>query len=119
MRDWWLALIAAAFGRICYIPKPTVFTGSMGKMLSGRKVGVLSTMMRVLLGKDAREPLLLSQRQARAFLERFEALPLEIVEMVRCYAELNNYRTRKLYYLFRYRFSRVGLLRNVGLLIRI
>jgi hypothetical protein len=73
MHDWWLALLASAFGRIGYVARPTVLYRQHGrnavgavdarspKYLAGRATG----------GDESRERIRVASRQALAFLDAY------------------------------------------------
>ena len=75
MHDWWVALVAAAFGRIEYVPHATILCRQHGRNAIGAKpwdfryvAGKLSTLHRT---RDLREAVARSARQAEAFRERY------------------------------------------------
>jgi len=72
MHDWWLALLAATFGRIGYLPTPTVLYRQHG----ANAVGAVDArdpryLLRRALGGDAtRARMRAATTQAAAFLDR-------------------------------------------------
>lgn len=124
MHDWWLALVAAAFGKIDSVCMPAVLYRQHGKNWAGAKpwnflevVRLAATSFRsTCIGK--KEILNITQRQAAAFLRRYEnRLRASDVKMVRAYANLSqqNLLARRLTIL-RYRFFMDGILKNLGLM---
>jgi glycosyltransferase involved in cell wall biosynthesis len=75
MHDWWVALIAAAFGQIHALPDATVLYRQHGENCVGAKRYdwryAANRGREVLFGNGVRRRLHVSQRQARLFLERF------------------------------------------------
>ncbi len=125
LHDWWIALAAAAFGRIERLDEPTVLYRQHGCNQIGavrwgprhvaRKLGCLFDRNYLAAGLEA------SQRQAAAFLERFgPELPPAKRRAVEAYAGLGRcgFFARR-WRLARYGFYRSGWLRNLALFARI
>jgi hypothetical protein len=120
MHDWWLMLVAGAFGRIGHLAEPTVLYRQHGANDTGAKI---FSATRLLL--DARDLGVRKERnrsirrQAAVFLERYRSkLEPEVVAMLECYANLDRAGcVRQRLALFRYGFWSSGLLRNIGRLI--
>jgi glycosyltransferase involved in cell wall biosynthesis len=125
MHDWWLALVASAFGRIEAIPEPTVLYRQHGN----NRLGAICYNWRYILHRakemlcrgDTTRCFCETQRQAAAFLRRF-ILRLQYRDRatVLAYMELNHtgFLDRRLK-LLKYGFLRTGWLRNLGWLIMI
>jgi len=123
MHDWWIALVAAAFGNISHIAQPTVLYRQHGNNAVGAKHWGLPFLIERAIDSDGnvRISLLRAQAQARAFVERFAGrLSPEQAQLVRCYGQLSTYPyLLRLCYIFRYRFFKIGFLRNIGLILKI
>lgn len=91
MHDWWLALIASAFGAIGFLERPTVLYRQHGTNTVGaRPSRSLSYKMKRLLDKEGvTRSLADSYAQAEAFLGHFDAqLSQEQASMIRAYAAI-------------------------------
>jgi glycosyltransferase involved in cell wall biosynthesis len=122
MHDWWVALVAASFGVIDYLPQATILYRQHGSNVEGAKkwnplrkalgIGPFNIIEKI---KAYRAAFLRTQIQARLFLQRYENV-LHGAEKAMlsdyAYMDRNNYVVRK-YYFFKYRFFQVGLLRNI------
>lgn len=121
MHDWWLALVAAAFGEIGYVARATILYRQHGGNDTGAKrygiAQVLHHMKRGVAPMSA--SLLKTQRQAGALLERYAAVldPAQRL-LLETYAGLseNNFFMR------RWRVCRLGMfmngfLRNLGMMV--
>jgi len=117
--DWWIALIAAAFGKVDYVVKPTILYRQHEDNSIGAKKWDLSYVNRMVrLGRGGlREILLKTQAQAGAFLETYkEELSVKDREKLSVYSTLDrqNPLLRRIN-LLRYNFLKVGFRRNLGL----
>jgi hypothetical protein len=127
--DWWITLVAAAFGRIVALPEATVLyrrhsgnhTGEYTKMTGG-----FGQQAQKILGAPARTSelrrwLAASAKQAEIFLNRFEGeLPREAQVMLREYSEIPRLGLfkRKLRVCRLRALPEHGIVRNLGLLLR-
>jgi glycosyltransferase involved in cell wall biosynthesis len=125
LHDWWLALVAAAFGRIECLDEPTVCYRQHGSNQIGAVRWDLAHLARKASSLWDRgylvEFLAASTRQAQAFLDRFgpELTPPQR-RAVAAFAGLGQCGfLRRRWRLARYGFYRSGLLRNLGLFARI
>ncbi len=118
MHDWWFALIAAAFGKIGYVDRPTILYRQHGDNQVGAKdAGSLSyNMERLKDQKGARRVLYDTCIQAGEFLERYgKLLSPRQKEWLTAYRDLPKHgKAGRLYLLFRYRFWKKGILRKLG-----
>ncbi len=125
IHDWWLALVAAAVGRLEYLPQPTVLYRQHNRnQVGARGLNVryaASEALRCFAQGGFRDRLRSSQRQAQALLDRFSAeLAPEQRDLVAAFAHLGecgflHRRTT----LIRRGFLRRGWLRNLGLFVGI
>lgn len=116
--DWWLALIAAAFGRIGYVRESTMLYRQHGSNVVGDTGFFAYVSNRVSNLQKQREALEELYRQAGEFLQLYgDALPEEKKEILSQFAsmkEKNGLERRIL--ILRYGYWKTGLLRNIGLL---
>ena len=118
MHDWWFALIAAAFGRIGYVDRPTILYRQHGDNQVGAKdAGSLAyNMERLKDQKGARQVLYDTCIQAGEFLRTYEKrLSPKQKEWLSLYRDLPKQgKCRRIFLLFRYRFWKKGFLRKLG-----
>lgn len=120
MHDWWLALVASAFGKIGYVARPLVRyrqhdTNQLGAVRSDLK-GVLNR----LNNTNPQSSLRAAQRQALAFCDYFAARQDigNALKLADVYATI---RTKpyawRLLSLYKYGFWKQDLMRNIGLVL--
>lgn len=118
MHDWWLAMTAAALGKIIAISDRTVLYRQHDKNHTGAKSWSLSHMMKQLkTGKPAlRKRIRRTQVQANAFLLRFSnQLEQEDVTILTGYSSLQNMnplQCRK--FAWKHHLKKDGMIRSVG-----
>lgn len=91
MHDWWLALVASAFGKIGYVASPTVLYRQHGRNAVGASDvrSVRYTLGRLIDADGSTRRLEASYRQAEAFLDHFGSrLSASQLTVVRDYASL-------------------------------
>jgi hypothetical protein len=117
--DWWVALIAAAFGKIGYVSESTLLYRQHGDNLVGGTGYTSYLKNRISLLQKQKDAILALERQAEEFLSLYSAiLPESKREMIQNFANLNQFgflKRRKM--ILSYRYLKTGLIRNVGLLI--
>lgn len=120
MHDWWLALVAAAFGRIGYVAHPTLLYRQHGENVSGAQAWETTRIVRRLLNLGNTKKIIRDiQKQAGAFLKRYhDVLDPESREMIGIFAGLSDrgFLERR-YYIMKYGFLHTGLARNIGMLL--
>jgi hypothetical protein len=129
MHDWWLALVAAAFGHIGYVPESTAMYRQHGANDTGaKKWDFIDTFKSFANLKGRKQQLELNrsvtqkiQRQAAAFLLRYEhQLSDQQRMMLKTYVNLETFNFfMKRYYTIKYGFFYTGLIRNIGRFITI
>jgi len=130
MHDWWIALVAAAFGVIDSVPSATMLYRQHGGNVEGAKEwnlwrqikGMMKGFIQAGNDKGAGKAVLLrTQRQAGIFLDRYkDQLNKGTKAMVEAYATLDGMGcVVKRLYLLRYRFFQEGFWRNVALFFKI
>jgi glycosyltransferase involved in cell wall biosynthesis len=116
MHDWWLALIAAAFGEIGFVKQPTILYRQHG----ANQVGAPNTksvgyyIKRLLDIRRAQQDIYKSSQQAKEFFEHYEnALDPDKAQMVKDFISLPEQSVfGRLYLLNRYDFWKTGFLRR-------
>lgn len=122
MHDWWLALVAAAFGRIGHVARATMLYRQHGGNDTGAKrYGLAHVLHQMRGGMRKGDSLLKTQRQSDALLERYAATldPAQyfLVEKFAGLAQENYFMKRWL--VCRLGVFKHGLLRNLGMLVRL
>lgn len=119
MHDWWLALVASAFGKIEHIDQPTLLYRQHDSNAVGAKCWSLPFVLQNMFGNNGqvREGILNTQKQAKAFREVFnDKLPEDKRRLVECYACLDEHHyLKKVYLLLKHRLFKAGLIRNIGM----
>ena len=130
--DWWISLAAAAFGKIGYIKFPTaLYRQHENNAIGAKKWQVWFAAKTFLFGKDkmlgksaaalANTILLKTQWQAKAFLDVFKnELTEKYIDLLNVYLTLD----RQSFFvkrrnLIKYRFFKIGFLRNIGLFLTV
>lgn len=125
MHDWWLALVAAAFGRLDCLPEPGVLFRQHGTNQIGAVHWNLAHVIRKAAtfwdGRLVAQGMRQTQRQAHAFWSRFASdLAPAQREAVEAYIALGQESfVRRRWLLLRHGFYRTGWLRNLSLLVRV
>ena len=120
MHDAWLVLVAAAFGKVGYVPKPTLLYRQHGKNESVTKRWGLAHMLGQLRDLRAtRVYIALTRKQACVFLERYQTALNDVDrKMMYAFAHLDKQSfIGKRVDILRYGFFYVGLIRNIGWLL--
>ncbi|OHB49683.1 MAG: hypothetical protein A2Y10_05870 [Planctomycetes bacterium GWF2_41_51] len=119
MYDWWIALLAAAFGKIDYVPSATILYRQHDSNNIGAKGwswSYIANMTR--LNKREFENILRKTReQAKAFLDIFrDELTKTHIDLLEAYSSLDRQSFfGKRLNLIKYKFFKIGLIRNIGL----
>jgi len=127
MHDWWLMLVAGAFGHIAFVERPTMLYRQHGANDSGAtRVNVLTEIRKVFnaarwqAALDRRTELTAHLRlQAAEFLDRYrDRLDVSMQEMIEAYLQLGTQGFfRRRLTILRYRFFYGSWLVNLGLLL--
>jgi glycosyltransferase involved in cell wall biosynthesis len=122
MHDWWIALVAGAFGVISHIDEPTILYRQHGANDTGAKewgAAFIARQASSVCRRDGAtaEGLRATHEQARAFLDIFgDRLSSEQSALVRAYGHLPTQpAVRRRLSLIRHGFLKTGAIRNIGL----
>lgn len=119
--DWWVALIAAAFGRIGFINECCLLYRQHGGNVVGG-TGFLAYVENRISGfREQKQAILALEKQAEEFLKLYgDILPESNKEIIRLFAELDAAGfMKKRSLLIHYGYLKSGFLRNAALLILI
>lgn len=109
MHDWWIALVAAAFGKIAFLDEATIYYRQHGKnQVGASKYSLISLIKKGLTRRKFR----VQHKQIEAFYNLYKVQK----EMFESYLSLPfcNYLTVR-YRIIKFRFFRSGMMRNIGL----
>ena len=121
--DWWIGLVAAAFGKIDYVPSATILYRQHRDNVTGAKKWGLFFILKTLIKGRAhiRAGLLRTQLQAESFLSIFknelEGKDLELLVVYSTIKKRSFFIKR--WILVRYRLLKAGFIRNIGLFLNI
>jgi glycosyltransferase involved in cell wall biosynthesis len=125
MHDWWLGLVASAFGKIDFLSKPTILYRQHGKNEIGAKnhrgmaiyLSYTKKVFQQIDRQELRHRLLRTFHQASQFLNRYEPnLEPEAKKIVQNYVTLSTSGALKKRYLFiKYRYFKNNLTKNLGM----
>jgi glycosyltransferase involved in cell wall biosynthesis len=122
MHDWWIALVAVAFGKIDYVDVPTVlYRQHQNNDTGARKWGYNYIFSRINNLDKIKEYFTKTVFQAEKFLEVYhKKLDRENLEIIKTYSMLNkNGFLQKRFLLIKNGYYEIGSLRNLGLFISI
>ncbi|HKL80115.1 MAG TPA: glycosyltransferase family 2 protein [Mobilitalea sp.] len=116
--DWWIALIAASCGKICFLPEQTMLYRQHSHNAVGNQSFFTYIRNRVSTLKGQKEALLALEKQAEEYLELYkELLSEEATTVISRFAQLHHYNfIKKRRYLIHYGYLKTGLIRNIGLM---
>lgn len=124
MHDWWLAIVAAAFGKIGIVEDQTMlYRQHSSNEVGAKKFNFSYVVSRILDSKDGMESLLKTYKQAQAFDDRFKdelCANSDLYKVVKEYIGLyeTNFVVRRINML-RYGFFKSGIVRSIGMFVRI
>lgn len=117
MHDWWIALVAATFGRVAFVPRALISYRQHGNNNLGAQRFDAAYILRKLRfmwdGTERHKSLRQGARQADAFLVRFGAYP-EAQPLRGLAGILNHGYPARLWTLWRGRYFKVGWQRNLA-----
>lgn len=120
MHDWWLALVAAAFGQIEPLLKPTMLYRQHGNNTLGAQKFLSYSYVKQGISR-IRLPEISKQAQANELLTRYyDRLNKYQRKMLKAYQKLSNaYLLKKAFLIFKYGFFKIGFIRNfVNILVK-
>jgi glycosyltransferase involved in cell wall biosynthesis len=125
MHDWWLALVANAFGRIAEVPAPTILYRQHGANQLGAQAFTAGHVARKAVSLFARAGLARSihrgAAQAAAFLDRYAGQltpPQRRAATALASLPTAGFLARR-WRILRHRLFKIGVARNLGLLLRV
>lgn len=118
IHDWWIGLVASKFGQIGYIDEPTIKYRQHGSNVIGAKGFSFKFVMSSVFKKVI---LIDNVNQAGAFLLQFGSeLDENTKKMLRDFSLLNEQSFfKKRYIIYKYKLFKQGIIRNIGLFIKI
>ncbi|WP_299486764.1 glycosyltransferase family 2 protein [Acaryochloris sp. IP29b_bin.137] len=119
MHDWWLALVATAFGKIAWLSKPTIlYRQHQRNQVSAQSQKLRYLVTRLQQPRRIREYYRKTQKQAQEFFNRYGSqLSAQDKEIVSAYCECENLGfCAKRQLLIRHKLFDIGLVRNLALL---
>ena len=124
MHDWWIALVASAFGKIAYVPKSTILYRQHTANDTGAKAfdkAFILKQAKELFTSDEKDVWSKYLIQARAFFKQYgDKLTPYHKEALEAFCKLDEMAWHKrVYILMKYRFLKQGLLRNIGLFLKL
>jgi glycosyltransferase involved in cell wall biosynthesis len=117
--DWWVALIAASFGSISFLPSPTLYYRQHSNNVVGNQTFLAYVMNRITSLKKQREVLLQTINQAKEFYSIYEK-EISNKSKMQIYAfanlwEFDWFTRRKI--MLKFGFLKSGIVRNIGLML--
>lgn len=120
MHDWWVGLIAATFGKIVYLDKPTLlYRQHTANVVGSSGFSAQTVIDKVVTAKKQKQALLVTQRQAEYFYRQFkDEMSDEIKPIVYKFATLHdvNCICRRVS-IIKYHFWKSGMIRNIGVML--
>lgn len=126
MHDWWIGLIVGAFGKIGFVEKSTIKYRQHDKNDTGAKnynfKNILSKIIELFFDKDSKKQFMNKNIfQAREFLSEYkEELDDKSKIMLEEFSTINEKPyLRRVSIILKYRLFKYGMIRNIGLLLKI
>lgn len=120
MHDWWLGIIASAYGKIQYIDEGLILYRQHGGNDVGAQILNLSYILKKINFKainEAKQSVYRTVEQSRCLQKMGYDLPKQYKEINETYANIDSYnKFKRIYILFKYKLFKKGILRNIALL---
>lgn len=117
--DWWIALIAAAFGNISYINKPLILYRQHSQNVVGNQGRLIYLTDRITNIRNQKKALEAVQLQAEEFLTTYKGelddKTVDIIKRFSCLSKVSWVNRRII--VLRYGYFKSTLLRNIGVMI--
>lgn len=118
MHDWWASLIASAFGKIAFLNESTIlYRQHQNNQVGAKKVSSLRYILnKILHFKQVKKSIDDTYRQAELFYKKYkDILGFRQAKILKVYSSVANYnKFKRVYYLCKYNFFKIGLLRKIG-----
>ncbi len=121
MHDWWLGLVASAFGIVDYIDAPTVLYRQHGiNAIGAKKWDFRYIVYSAQSLKEKAASIKMTIDQAKSFIDNYgKTLDVKSYEIANVYSHLDEYSFfKKRFKIIRYNLYKIGFLRNIGMFIR-
>lgn len=121
MHDWWMAIIASAYGKIGFVNTPTILyrQHSNNEIGSKNARSLHYNLRRMLAIKQAKSVLLDTYVQAKTFTEIYEnQFTIPLLEIANAYINIPKHnKVKRLWIIQRYDFWKSGFFRKIGQMI--
>lgn len=116
--DWWVAIVAAAFGKIGYLNVGTINYRQHSSNVVGNQDFTGYVKHRLSQIKELKDQLQLPQHQALEFLRLYHNELGEKKRIVFVFSKLSKYSIiKRRYYCFKFGYFKSGLIRNIAVLL--
>lgn len=117
MHDWWIALVASTFGKIGLVNTSTILYRQHNSNSIGAKKLSINSALDKMIERNFLQPIV---SQANAFYIKYEQrLQSEQREILLAIRALNSCSPfKRIYYIFKYRLFKNGVLRNIGFIVK-
>ena len=122
MHDWWLGLVAVAFGKVISLKKATIsYRQHTDNVVGAKKWGISTIWDYFRRGSTIKRSIRKKIVQAESFFEHYhDRLSVENRDLVQQFIDLQHKnKAKKILSIIKNRFYMIGLFRNLGLFINI
>ncbi len=120
MHDWWIALVAGAFGIVDFVNQPTVlYRQHNNNAVGAKKYGFPEIPKKLLEFNEMRQALMQNVDQASAFYHQYEDdVDIKTKKQIGKLKEISEFNfLQQRHIIFKHKFFKHGLLRNLVLLL--